>query len=1848
MSRIRIKREDLRRTIEAGNAHSRYTDEIQASEKGRQSERLRLKAQKLSEQGSQEEAHAIFTQAMSLFDTSDLSPAAASCYYDLAESYGRRTIGVRMENLLESERLHRRALSSPARQQDPIRKAQSLDAIGRVLRALHREEGDEEGTHLDEALRIVVEALQIVTEMGPLGWMPSAEYYNTLANTLKNKGDLDDAVTAYQEGLEYLRALREHPDIGNPFLKGRYPEGMTLVNLAFALRMRGGHGDTAQAIRLLEEVCRGTDPMKANEAWLHLAQFHAQPPIEDTSKTKSLLLHVDFFKLTPDLQQTYVELARNSGDTRTALSVTAAGIDRAMKARQVALANHIADHAAAEAQRFALLEARIHADGGDAIRAFLSLENTSGLRYHDMISPMQWRPRDPILRELIGLRGGFSTLAVMLDDMAARIAAFATEEQRSYLKNFAQEVDTRTEAAINRRTDQTSLAHHDSWYDTQADARCSIDRAIAHPSPDAALRQEAIRWRDRGMAVEHAITQRDPDINRDRTPWSWAMKPDALEQLLAEESGSVFLHIHLSDELLVAGVWLENGRLTGRVFRRTLPDECQRTLHRVLTNAAAGSSPLPGDLDPLLSHLDLTDALPESTHCQVVILPSMLASLVPWPAVATHGGILLDQFDAITSLPNLIPRWMRQAASPPRAGTLTVVPGELPANAPTWFHGIAFADPFSDETLLEGSEATLDATIDGAAGADIICIYAHGRHGGAGGGTIQLADDDLVPFTLGAEWYGCERVELWACQTGVNVSTDWLTPYVDEAFGIDIGFHHQGVRSTIGTLWSVPDFVTAHLVRHYRQGLSEGRNAPQALADAQRWWREEAPRQLPALLRSGALGSEPMSLGGLPFTLEDRTQLLTSLGPVNSEMTEEDVDRTVRALTDPSAWAGYRFVGVCERRPLEPWTTEHERGLTPEERAEVDRIVAGDVEPKRDIDEVFEEWLAEARAMRDRDYPTPTQAIRAARLYGDRRFSSHTHNLLRGLAWLHEALLGPDLSPDDSVRLRLEAAHLWIELARGELPEERLRPLVPADPVLVARAHALVGEGGGPEAKVIQQWLEILEYRGDPKGREKRTRKRWPRTWSAVQEIPAETYEGQRARWLCASVLLGLSEPPEEWVREVVEEASKEKATPWDRAYVASRFRSVAAVLAGRIKRWDFLPPEAAFVSHREVAMLLEWTAQRTEDGEPPEALILNRALCHHVGILEGDHWGYPSDVRSPFWASTGSPGLAWYHAIGRYLHGKTAQLHKDEDAVHIIASVHMGADLRVAIQNTLARLRNSPGAEHLPDLRRADLLRSTLLHLLDDAARVPEITDGVIHHRPLPRDPFREDANRLNLGGSENPLCLTSWMISEILNGWKQPAQARTAAWLADRRVENLEEAIGTMWRGFRTAMNLVSESGRLEASRTDEMEQMLSPANDLAAVEQELRAIGPGVALLGVLRAPTGALILACIQRQEDTLTQRVECTQESVGFECLHHLERLLAPDRTDFTEKVGCGLHRSDHLTALVQILDAPLGRVLADTRGGMLAILAPAPLRSMPWAGLKAAGEPLVQKFTAVASLPSVGFHRTMTLLGDRSHRPFTMCTLGEDRERGETRFGEAVIQGLRRTFPVDAIAEPEGPITENIIVEAERLEAHEREVGILRMYGSGSPSINFSTAGLRLKGGRMLSLRNLLNIVLPRCRHVEIWAATSNGAEARQVLLGDEDAIPALAHAFLTAGAAGVLDLAWPVHDLVRALVCERFGILVQSSPIPGAIALNRTRNEVAEILRAWQAQAGSFRSILDALSWLDDSRRAQAKAVRVDPYHFRLFKDLHGIPCVGTDPHALIETCCDPVQLAAFRWWGI
>ena len=85
-----------------------------------------------------------------------------------------------------------------------------------------------------------------------------------------------------------------------------------------------------------------------------------------------------------------------------------------------------------------------------------------------------------------------------------------------------------------------------------------------------------------------------------------------------------------------------------------------------------------------------------------------------------------------------------------------------------------------------------------------------------------------------------------------------------------------------------------------------------------------------------------------------------------------------------------------------------------------------------------------------------------------------------------------------------------------------------------------------------------------------------------------------------------------------------------------------------------------------------------------------------------------------------------------------------------------------------------------------------------------------------------------------------------------------------------------------------------------------------------------------------------------------------------------------------------------------------------------------------------------------------------------------------------------------------------------------------------------------------------------------------------------------------LVSSFPRCGADGVIDLAWPVFDLIKALVCERYGIIKRWLDLPAAEVLTASLNgRDSSLLLGWMLEQ-SFPARA-ALVWLDNAQQARS-----------------------------------------------
>jgi tetratricopeptide (TPR) repeat protein len=791
----RPSRQDLLASRTILDRRVAFEEEVCSTPLGRRSWALREKALRLVRFGQDESAFRLYEEAASLHAEGDQCPAAAMCWYDLAESYTRRRTGVRLANLTAAEGLYRRTLASPVVEREPHRAAKVRNGLASCLRHIAQEQLDEprETQLLDEAARLFEEAVSIAGQGGLVEWQAVASYLHNWANLDAQRDRWNDAILRMDQAEEYARSITipEEPGSGNDVLS------RILVHAAQKRLRRGASGDRERAIAQLREAVGIAQPGWIDRARLALADalLEAGPARRDEALVE--LRGVRAARLTPEGLRELADAYRRAGLRRGALRVLHRRIQDAMGAWHEAMATHSAYMRAAEAQEAAHIAARLHAEEGDVLEAFITLEYTSGTRFSEASNLYCLRPASAVGRALKDRHASTGVLAVELETLSDQLALVPGDHLGDWVQVLRESLGEARADADARGFDLGGMMCNT---DTLL---AELDRSAQRSDPAGYLRRRAEQVKAEAVRIERRLIEIAPEADPYGRPWVYRLTADLLRDLLREHRDHALIRLSLTTDLLVLAVWLEGDELVARSHRVRVPEHLHSRL--ALHQRNPEQAPALNIAADLLA-LDLSPALPPGPMAHAVVLPSFMASFLPLAAIGPAGGTLLDRFDAVTCMPCLTPLFERQSPHPPRTGLLTVAPGQ------TCHHGIALDVALPGEQRLMDAAATGDRVLEAAREADVVCFYTHGCHEGELGPEIQLHDGALDRSRLDARWIGMERVELWACQSGVNLPYDFLTPPVDETFGLDNELLNVGVRSAVGTLWRVPDLVTACLV----------------------------------------------------------------------------------------------------------------------------------------------------------------------------------------------------------------------------------------------------------------------------------------------------------------------------------------------------------------------------------------------------------------------------------------------------------------------------------------------------------------------------------------------------------------------------------------------------------------------------------------------------------------------------------------------------------------------------------------------------------------------------------------------------------------------------------------------------------------------------------------------------------------------------------------------------------------------------------------------------------------------------------------------------------------------------
>lgn len=541
-----------------------------------------------------------------------------------------------------------------------------------------------------------------------------------------------------------------------------------------------------------------------------------------------------------------------------------------------------ADYLASLTQRVCSGLARILVLQNDAFGAFNFLENCSALRFSESANKYWQVPTENLslvlrydLLQLGSIHYNFNELALMLE-------RFREEDLKPAIQACYERAIT---PSILEELSQSTTFYNEEKYPHV------LMSALNDKDPIGFLRKQARHCLEDFQKVEKLIDQLEPDFAHHRNS-------DSSIELAHFE---IALRTH--EDLTLVRIDIESGFNDALILvAQLVNDDFVVTGHSVnvpegLVNHLADF--IRGDIDANedwpLDFVDWRKILPNDCK-RVGLLTSFFASQIPWSATGIKREELYNLVEEVNWLPTVLYLCNHITHFNKRSGAKCINGGD------TRFHNVA--NQHVPDLINDVSKNDF---VDAVRNSEVFSYYGHCAHEHPNRPTLRTKFFDLHDSELVNLVAGMNRIEFWACQSGSNIPLSVFSIPVNEAFGFDMRMIEWGAVSSIGSLWALPDIVTAHIKSHYVQLVNNGTSPSIALLAAQRWWVLQGAKA--ELKKMRDLGLSPyLNTLGCNASLDD------VLGPMKTKDTanEDELNQAERLFLHPSSWAGLRFCGVAD------------------------------------------------------------------------------------------------------------------------------------------------------------------------------------------------------------------------------------------------------------------------------------------------------------------------------------------------------------------------------------------------------------------------------------------------------------------------------------------------------------------------------------------------------------------------------------------------------------------------------------------------------------------------------------------------------------------------------------------------------------------------------------------------------------------------------------------------------------------------------------------------------------------------------------------------------------------------
>lgn len=1712
----------------------------------------------LGQADQREASHRCLVEVSAHFPPDDPSPQAGRLWHALGVSWRHKTSGRQVENLLCAKQMLERARTHRARRAEPYRLAVTRDQLAVTLRHLARfASPDHAARLLARAEKLFDAALAFYTRLKPRA--KKAQWRSMLVEVLPvqmNRANLYRTLDRLDDAIDGYRTVLREVRHAPPSAELEKAFDMTRLNLAGALLQRGRPSDGEAVERLLAKI-EGRPGVSMGELRLLRARLYAEQ--DRDAEARQAILGLAAGDLPPERDIEAIELLAQLDGVDAAIEMAYRQIDRAFARRSTLISHGSADEAIVPAQQLAACVARLHVERDELVEAFLVLDNSAAIRFFELARESRITPRDRVGAELYALSGALDGCAMVCEDTAGRLSLMddpTSGATREVVDAFSVGIEQMIELSA-------TFPHRQRLYrrvqSAIAERRDAADLSAAFLALAQQLADEANHLRAR-------LFERDPAVQRLR---DLSLIPRrGLPRLLAAYPNEVFVRLSLLSDLLVVAVWFDGGRVQSRAHRVELADDHHRVIHTLHYDIASTAS---GRAAEICAALDLSPAFPPQRGGTVVFLPSRLAAMLPLAALGPTGRTPLDHFDAIRVMPSLDLLRLPPAVHAHRAGRVALL------GAGT-HRGEAAFDPSLPGERRVGPPVTADALKAALETADVVAIYAHGEHEEGELPSLDLGGDLRFPSLespMLIELRGLERVELWACRSGSSAPADIRESWrADEFAGLDAQLVMGGARSALGSLLPLREGIAVDIARVYREGIAAGHRADRALADAMRWFRDVR----------------------LPTWPEDARPTLGC----------------------PSTWAALRVLGVCERRPAVERDYDPQAPLTDTEAEALDRLLAANDDQLDALHLEPIEWFEAEIARRVDALGTeplrPRAAIELAALYRGRLAGEHRHNVVRALAWVHDALAASNLTDPDRHALAHAAAHLWLELAVEQAGRWWLVSTRPSAWPLLDRARALTETLPADEARAVRA---ICTW-ADPQRRLDTPEALASHIFEDLGDLATLSLDDLTLAVEVAAVaphtIIDLLRPLADAARRRIEQSGEDEPA-------ATAPLRLLAMLDSLRRRTDLpmdIPrPSPHWLTPRERFTLEVGQLNSLDDTMGFEGIVpIRKQHDTLLQSLDEAIWGRIDPPDPNRWRGTGGHGFDWWILMAQM---PEALAHGEHDhrraAPHLLASFQLGADLRTQQLN-----RWSVGLWRLTSALPDD--KANELHNLDPRSR-EESLDRLVDAALVPgdeADPFALDISALR-AAVRTPISRPAWQVATHAEGYDHPhvAAARTAAGRIARATALNDAALAQAWA------QLVDGEARARDAHPGipPLFSVLSaPDMRISELEEDLCSADAQLAYLTVGSSPSG--LYAAVVHQG---ARRITTLDEQLDTRALWRL--LTLPElNAPGPEHPSLADAWSSVRGVLCRLVE-PLVREALASGVTSLAIFAPGALRSLPWMTVPIDGRSLAahlaERGGRLIHLPALGW----------DHIPLPSDAL--DACLGvPTHAALRVALSAARSATAPRVLAPDWDVRRRH-TELARLADERQPIGRLRVVGAGSGLMGVGYVSSVEVEPHHVTAHEIERLTFAPGAEFEVWASTDRRALA-EYHLGARDRLPLLVRSALRAGARGALDLAWPIDPLVLALLCEMHALLTRVVGHDGAAG--------ATIAVAWasavlEAAVEVVSDGVELLEYLDHARRVAWRDAGCDAEDMPPLRGAVEPPAVGIlrAEHAL--------HLGAVRWWG-